>query len=122
MGFMDIIAFIKDEVQLIIKSTVGVKWKKISGQQIKRELISNAVSMIIAVFVASLLSNFFVAKSAKNLWGLGSQKVKVSKDSMELMETVIIFVVGLIVFTMVEQVMDNYFHLKDEREKESSNL
>ena len=78
--------------------------------------------MLIAIFVASFLSNIFVAKSAKNLWGLGSQKVKVSKDSMAIMETIIIFAVGLIVFTLVEQVMDNYFRLKDEKEKESPKL
>ena len=111
---MDIKRILKEEFQLIRKSIVGVKWQTITKRKIKRELISNGVSMVIAIFVASLLSNVFVTKSAKNLWGLGSKKVKVDKDSMALMETVLIFVVGLIVFTIVEQFMDNYYKMKDE--------
>lgn len=113
---MDIKNIIKEEFHLIFKSISTVKWTGISMRQVKRELIANGVSLIIAIIVASLLSNFFVAKSAKNLWGLGSKKVKVSKDSMELMEGIMIFIVGLVVFTIVEQIMDNYYHLKDERE------
>ena len=114
---MDIIAIIKEECQLISKSLIGVKWTGISPRQVKRELISNGVSLAIALFVTSGLSHFFVAKSMKNLWGLGSKKVKVDQDSMAFMETILVFIVGLIVFTLVEQVMDNYFKLKDEKQQ-----
>ncbi len=112
---MDIKEIIKEELQLIGRSMVGVKWQAITKRKIKRELISNGISMLIAILVTSLLSNFFVAKSIKNLWGLGSKKVKVNQDSMMIMETLLVFVVGLVVFTIVEQVVDNYFILKDEK-------
>ena len=115
---MDISKAVKEEAQLIVKSITGVKWQGITLRKVKRELITNGVSLTIAIFVTSLLSNFFVAKSAKNLWGLGSKKVKVDKDSMAYMETILIFVVGLIVFTLVEQIMDNYYELKDEKGKD----
>jgi Na+/H+-translocating membrane pyrophosphatase len=115
---MDIAEKIKEELQLISESIVGVKWQSITLRKIKRELISNGVSLAIAIFVTSFLSNIFVAKAAKNLWGLGSKKVKVNKDTMNIMETLMIFVIGLLVFTLVEQIMENYYKLKDEKMKE----
>ncbi len=111
--------FIQKEIRILTTSIKNTKFRKITWSQITKELIINGVSAIIAILVSSLLNRFFVVRSVKNLWGFAAKKDKmlVSKNSYEWLSYIVMFIVGLLVFSFVEQIMENYMN---EREKQKS--
>lgn len=114
---------IKKEIRILVTSIKSTKFRKITWGQISKELIINGVSALIAIFVSSLLNKFFVVKSMKNLWGFAAKKDKmlISKNSYEWLSYFVMFIVGLLVFSFVEQIMENYMNER-ENEKSDSNL
>ncbi len=104
------------ELALLGKACKQVRVQPITKKKVIQELVSNGIAGLIALITASVLKQFFLVKSVKNLWGIagGKSRYKVSQTSFDWMNTILVFVVGLVVFTIVEQVMEKYF---EEREK-----
>lgn len=94
----------------------------IRKKKVVMELIANGVAGLCAILVYSLLQRFFVVKSIRNLWGLAARKDKmlVSKDTFEWMSNVVVFIVALFVFTYVEDLIETYLSVREEKQKGKS--
>lgn len=105
------------ELALLGKAVKQVRMQPITKKKVIQELVSNGVAGLIALLTTLLLKQFFVVKSIKNLWGIAAKrdKYQVSQESFEWLNWVLVFLVGLVVFTIVEQVMEKYF---EERQKQ----
>jgi hypothetical protein len=66
----------------------------------------NAIGLAIAMVSAQLLSNFVEVRGAGNLWGLFSKRTVVSENSYRLVSFIAEFLVTLIVFSVVEYLLD----------------
>ena len=115
------------EIKLLLKSISSVNFKKITKQQIISELLSNGIAALCAVFVYNLIHNFFhvernvpyhVKNSLKKI--LAPDRIKATDISqrdfdwiMDWIGNPLIFIISIIVFSLVEQVMEQY--LKDRK-------
>jgi hypothetical protein len=93
-------------------------------KKITYELMSNGVAWACALLTSQLLKSFLFVPKIENGFGVfnNHQRVKVSSTTFEILSWVIVFVVGLIVFTVVEHYAEkhlfkNYFKEKEERLK-----
>lgn len=105
------------ELTLLSKACKQVRIQPITKKKVIQELVSNGVAGLIALLTTSILKHFFVVRSVKNLWGIAAKKdkYKISAESFEWLNWILVFLVGLVVFTIVEQIMEKYF---EEREKQ----
>ena len=74
------------------------------------ELLSNAIAWAVTLVVTQLLRSFLIVPKLSNAYGLFNRKKKimVSGDTFDILSWVIIFIVGLIVFTIVEHIAERY--------------
>lgn len=69
------------------------------------ELLSNAIAWSVTLLVTQLLRGLLIVPKLENGFGVFNrkQKVMVSGDTFDIISWIIIFLVGLLVFTLVEQ-------------------
>lgn len=82
----------------------------------------NAIGLAIGMLSAQLLSNFVEVRGVENLWGLFSQRTLLSESSYRVLSFIAEFLVTLIVFSVVEYLIDMRTHQKtetDSQEEES---
>lgn len=79
----------------------------------------NAIGLAIAMVSAQLLSNFVEVRGAGNLWGLFSKRTVVSENSYRLVSFIAEFLVTLIVFSVVEHLLD--LRARNKQEANSQN-
>lgn len=106
--------FIKQEFTHLAKAIRESKFNKITKEKVIFELITNGVAAIVSLLVSFILHQVFVEKSYKNLWGLAVRKNKVAVNGItfEIISGITIFIIGLFVFTIVENVMEKYFEIR----------
>lgn len=87
-----------------------VRMEPISKEKIINEIVTNGVAWILSAIVSVLLHRFFVTPSWRNLGGLikPKNKIMVDKETFGFINWLIIFIVGLFVFTVVERLMEEY--------------
>lgn len=110
--------FIEKELAFFIEGVKKARLQKPTKAGILRELISNGVAALIAYFVYTMLRGIF--KVENNLkYGLKKTFAPKKIDAMEISEkdfdwimdwvgVPIIFVISIVVFSLVEQVMEHY--------------
>ncbi|HTF81184.1 MAG TPA: hypothetical protein VL947_05650 [Cytophagales bacterium] len=106
------------ELRAFKRAITGSKFQGITWGQVGKELFINGVSALITLVVSQVLGKFFAVRSFRNLWGLAARKrdkVLINKDTYEWLNIVLIFIIGLFVFSIIEQVLHRYF---EEREKD----
>lgn len=106
------------EAKSLLKGIQQTKFRKITKKKIISELVTNGVAAIIALLSTKLLSLFFIVPSIKNIFAFQERrsKIKVDSETFSILSWVLVFTIGLIVFTIVEQVMENY--LKERENKQ----
>jgi hypothetical protein len=112
----------KNELNAFVRAVKNSKFKGITWAQVFTELLINGISAIIALFVSSLLGKFFAVRNLRNLWGLAARKkskILIDKDTYEWLNIIIIFVIGLFVFSIVEEILSKYL---EERKKDVDSL
>ena len=117
------IDFVK-EVQVFIESVKAVNYKKLNKKIIIFEMISNGVAALIAYFFYNLIRSYFVVDSnlkyaVKKRFAPSKMKAtEISQNDFDwLMDWVanpIIFVFSIVVFSYVEQVMQNYLNNRNK--------
>ncbi len=87
------------------------------------ELMSNAVAWGCALLVSHILKGFLLVPKLENGFGLFNRhhKVKVSSTTFEFLSWGIVFVVGLVVFTVVEYYTEKHLFKDYFKEKETEN-
>lgn len=63
------------------------------------------MGFLIGLSASSLVSQFFEARSIRNIWGLTSKKTVVDKDTFSNLEWIISMVVGFVVFEIITKVV-----------------
>ncbi len=113
---------IKREISFFMQGAKKARLQKPSKEGIIRELISNGVAALIAYFVYTMLRGIF--KVDNNLkYGLKKTFAPNKIDTMEISErdfnwimdwvgVPIIFVISIIVFSLVEQIMEHYMRAR----------
>ena len=78
----------------------------------------NGVSYAIALLVSSFLHHFISVRNVRNLWGVANKdkNLMINKDTWEWLNYIIVFAVGLVVFTVVENFMEAYYKEKEKIE------
>lgn len=111
-------SFIEKEIAFLLEGIKKTRLQKPTRERIFRELISNGVAALIAYFVFKTLRNLF--KVDNNLkYGLKKAFAPSKIQTMEISEShfnlimdwigvPLIFVISIIVFSIVEQIMDHY--------------
>jgi hypothetical protein len=69
------------------------------------EILNLSVGYLAGMSASMLVSNFFVAKSAKNLWGLAAKREAVSKDDYDWLLFWGSYLIGLVVMLIVSYLM-----------------
>lgn len=89
------------------------------------ELMSNAVAWACALITSQLLKSFILVPKLENGFGVfnNQQKLKVSSTTFDVLSWLIVFVVGLLVFTIVEyytekHLFKDYFNDKKKSSEE----
>lgn len=106
------------ELESLVKGIQQTKLRKITKKKVISELVSNGVAAIIALLSTKIVGYFFIVPSVKNIFAFEERrsKIKVDSETFSFLSWVLIFSIGLVVFTIVEQVMENY--LKERESKE----
>lgn len=110
--------WIEKEVAFFVEGVKKARLQKPTREGVFRELISNGVAALIAYFVYNMLRSLFKVES--NLkYGLKKTFAPNKIQAMEISErdfdwimdwfgVPVIFVISIVVFSLVEQVMDHY--------------
>ncbi len=74
------------------------------------ELMSNAIAWGVTLIVTQILKSFLIVPKLENGFGVFNRgrKIKVSGDVFDILSWIIIFMVGLIIFTVVEHYAEKY--------------
>lgn len=116
-------SILKTEFNYLLKGIKNTEIRGISRRKLVFELLSNGIAALVAMGAYKLVTLFFrkkniIDKAAEKVRVLEKfqrkDKIAVDETAIDLMSGVIAFVIGLIVFTIVEQVMESYLR---EREK-----
>jgi len=114
------VSFDKENARLVIGSLIIPYPTK---QRLIQDLIANAISYGIAIFVSSILHRFFAVKSFRNLWGIVGKKkgkVMIDSDTYAWIDWTLTFIIGLFVFTIMEHVMEHVISwYKEQKQKQS---
>lgn len=104
---------------MLWKAAKGTNFNGVKKEDIIKELVINGIAWFLSIIVTFLLHGFLEERSIKNLGGLikPKDKIMVDKTTFAWVNWILIFIVGLIVFTFVERMLENYFNLK-KRSKE----
>ena len=72
--------------------------------------MSNAVAWACALITSQLLKSFLLVPKLENGFGIFNiqQKLKVSSTTYDILSWIIVFVVGLLVFTIVEHYTEKH--------------
>ncbi len=117
--------FIKKEFSFFMEGAKKARLQKPSKEGVIRELISNGVAALIAYFVYSMLRGIF--KVDNNLkYGLKKTFAPNRIETMEISErdfnwimdwvgVPIIFVISIVVFSLVEQIMEHYMEARTKK-------
>ena len=121
-------SFIEKELGYLLQSIKKSRFRKLTKDKVIFELLANGVAAIIAYFIYAILTSIFSVQSKGKLWWKKNVTHKdtfwdIDKATFEWIEdwiaTPIIFIICLLVFSFVEQIMENYLELrKKERETE----
>lgn len=65
--------------------------------------IANFIGFAIGIAATRLVSNFFVTRSIKNLWGLAARKTVIDKKTFSNLELLISVIIGFIVFEVISK-------------------
>jgi hypothetical protein len=84
------------------------KRKKI-GVFIINEMLGQSMGYLAGLSASYLVSSYFVAKKAGNLWGLFSKKQAVSKDDYEWLMFAASYIIGLAVMALVNYLIKRMF-------------
>ena len=89
--------------------------RKVVTQYLYDQLTGNFAGFLIGISATSLVSQFFETRSLKNLWGLGSRKTVVDKETFSNLEWIISIIIGFIAFEIMTKVVkekiERYFPL-----------
>ncbi len=69
------------------------------------EILNLSVGYLAGMSASMVVSNFFVAKSMKNLWGLAAKREAVSKDDYGWLLFFASYFIGLVVMVLVSYAM-----------------
>ncbi len=91
-------------------------------RQVISELTSNAIAWTCALLTSQLLKSFLFVPKIENGFGVfnNHQKVKVSSTTFDILSWVIVFIAGLLVFTIVEHYTENHLFQKYFKEKKEN--
>lgn len=84
-----------------------MNWKAFSTFLVE-EVLGEAIGYLAGLWAYFLVSNFFIERKVGNLWGLFSQKAKVSKDEFSWLTFIAAFILGLTVMILVKQVVKRF--------------
>jgi len=84
------------------------RYLKIFGE----EFAKHGLGWTIGLLTANFVSQFFVVRSWKNLWGLTTGKAAVSESAMMVIEFLTEGVFGFAAFIAVNQLVKNYWKSK----------
>lgn len=89
-------------------------------KKVTYELMSNGVAWACALLTSQLLKSFLFVPKIENGFGIfnNHRKMKVSSTTFDILSWVIVFIVGLIVFTIVEHYAEKYLFKNYFKEKE----
>ena len=103
------------------------KLTRITKETVIKEFVTNGVAGIVSLVISSLIHTFFIPMDWKNLdnakelvkhnWrtkirGVDDSTIVVDNTTYFILNWIIIFFVGLIVFTIVENFMERYLELR----------
>lgn len=118
------------ELHALKEAFSQTKIGKINREFIIKEFITNGVAGLISILITTFVHNFFIPKDWKNLDNAKElikhnwrTRIKHQDDNVtvldsttyELLNWTIIFVVGLIVFTLVENFMEKYLEIRKNK-------
>ena len=108
--------------------TLIEKIKRLSKDQkfkkkVVYELMSNAVAWGCALVTSQILKSYIFVPKLENGFGLfnNHQKIKVSSNTFDTLSWMIVFIVGLLVFTVVEHYTEKYFFKDYFKNKDNGN-
>ena len=92
-------------------------------KKIISELISNAIAWACALLTSQLLKSFLFVPKVENAFGIFNQhqKIKVSSKTFDILSWVIVFLAGLLVFTIVEYYTEKHLFKTYYKEKNNQN-
>lgn len=118
----------KEELNLFGEAIKLSKGKRPTKQKIIRELISNGIAWIISLGVSFIVHGFFEERNLKNqtkyaigkILNRGEMKDKtlVDPETLSIIQWLIVFVIGLFIFSIIEHVTENYLELRSEKKKQ----
>lgn len=118
---------LKEELSLFSEALKLSKAKRPTKQKIIRELISNGIAWIISLGVSFIIHGFFEERNLKNqakhaigkFLNRGEMKDKtlVDSETLSLIQWLIVFIIGLFIFSIIEHITENYLDLRSERKK-----
>lgn len=113
--------FLQRELGFLLQGVKKSKFKKLTKEKVIFELLTNGVAALIAYLIYSLLKSIFHVQSKGSLWWKKNISHKeslmdIDKSTFEWIQdwiaTPIIFIICLLVFSFVEQVMENYLNAR----------
>ena len=72
------------------------------------EILNLSVGYLAGMSASMLVSQFFVKKGAKNLWGLAAKKEAVAKDDYEWLLFIASYAIGLSVMLLVSYLLRQF--------------
>lgn len=115
--------FLQREFAYLLEGIKKSRLQRLTKEKVFFEILTNGVAALIAYFVYTLLRSIFHVQSKGKLWWKKNISHKdtvwdIDKETFEWIEdwiaTPIIFIVCLLVFSFVEQIMENYIKARKE--------
>ena len=121
---------LKEELATLKQAIKNTRFTRLSKEHIIKEFVTNGVAGIVSILVSALVHNFFIPNDWKDLsnakelikhgWRTRVKKeddhiIVLDSTTYEILNWTILFLVGLIVFTFVENLMENYLELRKNK-------
>ena len=84
---------------------MGYFKKKVILNYLYSQLTGNFMGFVVGISASGIVSQFFETRSIRNLWGLGSKKTIIDKETFGILEWVISIVIGFIFFEVMTKVV-----------------
>lgn len=107
------------EIKILIASFKDIKIKKVAKEKMIFEFVSNAIAALFAIGVYNFAQSLFIVDSnlkynlKKTFASRRIQDNEISQEEFEWWSTWIIdpsiFILSIVVFSIVEQVLQNYY-------------
>ncbi len=118
---------LQHEINSLKKAFKETRLGKITKEDIIKEFVTNGVAGFISILITSVVHTFFIPNDWKNLENAKElikhkfrTKIKHEDDNIIVLDNTtymilnwtIIFIVGLVVFTIVENFMEKYMEIR----------